>query len=124
MGPRCHRSTPSRRTSRIKAFAIGASRVGLNVKDIRICGEVGAKISQTVEFAPGVGEVIQKHRNIVIRILVDIAACARSEQNYALCPIAGQLIERATEAFQKRVFGDTGHDAFSLWRDGGFCDPS
>lgn len=58
-----------------------------------------------MKLAPPIAQIFQEYRDIVIRRLMRIAACAGAEQHDALDPIAVELIEGSAEAPQDVLIG-------------------
>src|SRR5438477_1990016 len=86
------------------AVTTGPERPGLD-EGPGIGENFGSEICQAMELAPPIGQIFQKHGDIVIRPLVRIPARAGAEEHETFDPIAVELIEGRAKAPQDRIIG-------------------
>lgn len=79
-------------------------------KSSGLCKEIGPNIGEAIELLPPIFQIVQKHGDVIIRIGVRIAACARAEQNDPFQTVAIGAIQCCTKSLQHRVVcGRVGH---------------
>src|SRR3954453_3978220 len=86
------------------ALVVGSSREWQRINDFAgVEQDVGPDVGDPIGLAPVIGQVVQEHRDVVVRILAGVAASARAEQHDALDAVAVKRVERGAEALQDRI---------------------
>jgi hypothetical protein len=81
----------------------------------RVIDDVGDDRDDAVYFPSAVGKIFEKDRDVVIGVVVCVAAGARAEQHDPFDAVAVDLVECGAEALEDRVV-DGGEHRGRLWR--------
>jgi hypothetical protein len=99
------------------AVPVGASRIWLGVhKRTGLIEDVASQIGEAIKFAPAIRDILEEYRDVVVGIVIGLAACLRSEQHHSLDAIAIQRVQRRAKLLQDGIVSDrNGHGEFSAY---------